>query len=599
MNPADTSSPARSRRQRILLLDSEDRYPPPGWESGCDLIVDFGHAAPETHRQWAQQAGCRVVNLFEFCRDLEDLYRTRDLLQQGTGQLVDRYGIDWWDVLSVMITPGILNLLMIHRLASSLDFECDLYMSRPMPGARALAKMMGMPLHSVDTFSRGFMRRLSRYRRVASEFDSNLALQIALDKFDGRHVLRSRLARRRQSYRQPVVLLPTAYANVSRAALHHARQSPEQNFLLVHARRIARVASLPPNVESCSLDSYFSAPDQTEIAAILENWQTLKRRMISRYPEFAAAEAAGILERIPALVPWGIAVRDAWLRLFDTQEVAACLTADDGNPYTRLPLILARMRGIPALACHHGALDYAMAVKTNYSDLYLAKTEMEADYLLNVCRMPGERIAMLDAARHERDIPTGNRSRADRSWLVFFTENSIPPWRGEEAYRDLMPALLSLSRTLGLKLIFKLHPFECRGDYQRWVREFLPVEDRARIAIMTGPPPAELWRNTRVALTVQSSTALECHAQGIPVFLCRWLREPNCAYQDQYARFGIAQVLETPAQIEDIPRALQRWNPPLPPDWRGAREITRVTLSELLSSSHSLSRGGRAQCVGD
>src|SRR5438874_6730915 len=89
---------------------------------------------------------------------------------------------------------------------------------------------------------------------------------------------------------------------------------------------------------------------------------------------------------------WGLAVRDAWNELFDSEKITACLCADDSNPYSRLPLIIAKKRGIPALACHHGALDNRMAIKKLHADLYLAKTEMERDYLVRVCRVTKERI---------------------------------------------------------------------------------------------------------------------------------------------------------------------------------------------------------------
>ena len=62
-----------------------------------------------------------------------------------------------------------------------------------------------------------------------------------------------------------------------------------------------------------------------------------------------------------------------------------CLCADDSNPYTRIPLILASNRGIPTLVCHHGALDSKMAVKVAHADTYLAKGEMERDFLLRSC----------------------------------------------------------------------------------------------------------------------------------------------------------------------------------------------------------------------
>ena len=57
---------------------------------------------------------------------------------------------------------------------------------------------------------------------------------------------------------------------------------------------------------------------------------------------------------------------------------------------------------------------------------------------------------------------------------------------------------------------------------------------------------------------MQSSTALECTALGIPVFLCAWLRDSYSGYVQQYARFGAGHVLESPEQIADIPQLLEK-----------------------------------------
>ena len=68
--------------------------------------------------------------------------------------------------------------------------------------------------------------------------------------------------------------------------------------------------------------------------------------------------------------------------------------ADDSNPYSRLPLILAANRGIPTLVCHHGAMDSKMAVKVAHADTYLAKGEIEQDFLVRSCGVAPERVVL-------------------------------------------------------------------------------------------------------------------------------------------------------------------------------------------------------------
>ena len=71
-------------------------------------------------------------------------------------------------------------------------------------------------------------------------------------------------------------------------------------------------------------------------------------------------------------------------RRFESENIVGCLCADDSNPYSRIPLILAKRNEVSTLACHHGALDAWMAIKTQHADFYLAKGEMERDYLVHI-----------------------------------------------------------------------------------------------------------------------------------------------------------------------------------------------------------------------
>lgn len=583
---------------KVLLLHPEDSRPPAKSPGQWDLIVDFGHASPATHQAWGREMGCRVLSIFDFAEDIQDLYLTRELLQSATGRLVDRFGIDWWDVLSVAITPGILQLQMIRRLAEEVD-QGELYMSRPIPGVRALACIVGRPLHDLESRAHSTLRRFQRYWHVMSRFDPALTLQIFQDKFDSTHWLRSKLVRRRRGVRRPVVLLPSAYLNVSRTEVAYAAGAPEDRFLLVYARAIARVEPLPPNVQTASLDAYVARADEAETASLGESWSHLKRLLVAERSEFAAAEAAGILGQVTALLPWGVAIRDGWIRVLDAENVIACVSADDGNPYSRLPLILAKQRGIPTLACHHGALDRAMAIKTNHADFYLAKTELERDYLLNVCRVEPEVIVPLAPPGSRPALLGPTAAPEEKTCLVFFTETSTSPWRGEELYRDLMPAVAVLARACGLKLVFKIHPFENKGDYEGWVKDYLPGESGREVEVIAGSPSELLWKKTRFALTVQSSLALECCARGIPVFLLAWLREPHCGYLEQYARFGVGQVIESPAQLAEIPRLLESQSSRCSRRGIELTGMNPVTLHDLVHGTHAYPTALKAQTTGD
>ena len=538
---------------KVLLLHPDD--PIPALDKGWDLVVDLGRAPAATYANWSQQARARVVSLYDFAREREDLQRVRELLQLGMGRWVDASGIDWWDVLSLLIEPDLRQLILIGRLARELKGGCELYASRSGAAATALQALTGAQSVRIEAGFHPVRRWAQHYRSVFAQLDRAQISQVVQDKFDREHGLRRRLARRRRAPGNPVVLLPSAYVNVSRTAVSYAALLPRENFLLVYARNSARLKAVPSNVSTTSLDPYFAAPDSS--TALAKAWQLLKDRLMAGADEYAAANATGVLDRIPGLMRWGIAVRDAWLQVFESEAIAGCLCCDDSNPYTRLPLILARNRGIPTVACHHGAMDSKMAVKVPHADIYLAKGEIERDYLLRSCGVPAEKVVLGGQGLPSRPDAAKPAAPQSEPWLVFFTEPyRAMGWRLEEVYGDLLPKLWSLSQACKLKLVFKIHPFESVRGHRRVLRKYLP-EHEARIGVIAGAPSPQLWRNIRFALTVQSTVALQCAAEGIPVFLCSWLRDTTSGYLEQFARFGIGQVLESAAELSEIPRLLE------------------------------------------
>jgi hypothetical protein len=542
---------------RVLLLHHEDELPAEHAGGKWDLVVDLGRAPLATYERWSAQAGGRVISLYAFARDFEDLHRVRELLQLGMGRWVDGLGIDWWDVLSLMIGPDLRQLILIGRLAHELPAGCELYASRSSPLATALQTFAGAKQISRAAGFRPGMRWARHYRDVFAQLDRAQMSQALQDKFDREHFVRRRLARGRRSSKHPVVLLPSAYVNVSRTAASYAALLPGEKFLLVYARNSARLKSLPPNIHTTSLDSYFVTTDRREAIALTQAWESLKVRLIAGAPEYSAADATGLFDRIPGLMRWGMAVRDAWNGVFESETVMGCLCGDDSNPYSRLPLILAANRRIPTLVCHHGAMDSKMAVKVPHADTYLAKGEIELDFLVRSCGVAAEKVVL--GGQGSSSLPETARlaARSTEPWLVFFTEPfQAVGWRTEEVYRDLLPKLWSLAQSCGVKLVFKLHPFESVKGHRRILRKYLPSQE-AGIGVLAGPPSPQLWRNTRFALVVQSTVALQCASLGIPVFLCSWLRDSSSGYVEQFARFGIGHTLESSDELSEVPHLLE------------------------------------------
>jgi hypothetical protein len=541
---------------KVLLLHPEDELSASLPGRGFDLIVDFGRAPISAYRRWSEHSKCPVISLYDFAKELDDLYATKAVLQHGMGVMLDQSGIDWWDLLSVMVVPDLQNSILLVQLADYLGPDCDLYASRWFPlalGLQHLVKANLLVLKSINPVA----GKLHRYLKVFHELDVTQLVQVAQDKFDREHDLRRRIAAPAIASKAPVILLPSAYLNVSRTAASKAELLPEQRFLLVCARASGKLKSLPSNVRMVSLDSYFAAADRVEAGKLLGRWEILKSRLVSGCKEFELVDIIGGFRGMPSLLRWVLALRTAWARVFEMENIAGCLCADDSNPYSRIPLILTKQRSLPAVALHHGALDSYMAVKRQHADFYLAKGAMEHDYLLRRCRVETERLVVCSAASGPRPAEV-TKSESDKSWLVFFTEPyHAGSWRMDEVYRELLPRLVATASACGLELGFKIHPFESIKGFTRMLRKHLPREQVHQVRVIAGPPTPDLWRRTRAALTVESTTALECTALGIPVFLCSWLRHYHGAYMEQYSRFGFGSVLASVERLEDIPQMLR------------------------------------------
>jgi len=255
------------------------------------------------------------------------------------------------------------------------------------------------------------------------------------------------------------------------------------------------------------------------------------------------------------------------------EPVCAVMCGDDSNIYTRLPVMLAERRKIPTVDFHHGAMDGRYLLKRLSCDAYLAKNEMERDYLLRVCELPPEKVVLAAPASAQTDS-AADGGPSERSQVVFFSEPyENAGMRAEEVYREVLPPLCRLARERGRGVILKLHPFESVSERNRLVGSLLPEEDFKRIKTVDGPLSQRLLSNTWFGVTVESTTALDCYLRGVPCFVCAWLTLLPFGYVQQYERFGIAQILRDPTELDEIAGFLAglRSSPSLPESfWKTA-----------------------------
>ncbi len=222
-----------------------------------------------------------------------------------------------------------------------------------------------------------------------------------------------------------------------------------------------------------------------------------------------------------------------------------------------------------------------MAYKNLRFSNYLAKGEMERDYLEHICGVDAGRIRIGEAS-----WPLENASvwSEKAPWITLFTEPyEVDLWRVEAIYRELLPRVCAAARRSGKKVVLKLHPFESARQRRRLLARTLCEADRELVSVTDAPLSHEILQKTWCAVTVESTVACECASVGIPVFLCGWLRHAYTGYAPQYVRFRVGRMLEFPDELLRIPEMLGAVMPSADTARQLVQAISPEVLSEVLS----------------
>jgi hypothetical protein len=229
-----------------------------------------------------------------------------------------------------------------------------------------------------------------------------------------------------------------------------------------------------------------------------------------------------------------------------------------------MPLLIARQHGLPTVSCHHGALDGGHLIKRSHADVVLAKGRMEKDYL-GTCGLAEEKIK-IGAPSLRQGVNREKRHRKDS--IVFFSEPyALDGGRCREFYRELLPPLADLASRMNLNLVVKLHPMESGRERRKFINAALLGRKVERLRVVAGALSEELLDSTSLAVTVQSTAAVDCAIRGIPVFLCKWLDYSYYGYVDQFIRYKAGVPLRSPAEIAKIPEMLENFPAPVPTDF--------------------------------
>jgi hypothetical protein len=506
---------------------------------------------------WARQYGCPVLRTDSFRGGIADGKKVREIFSAGLGRLIDEQEIDWWELLLPLVAPETLTVLALRLLAKEINSSAELWVTRPGGIAGMFGVILNRELQDFgDTVMARSFARAARFAGLIRRFSAAQIKEIFLDKYDPGYKWRSRFADKKRSSDDPVVLLPSAYENVSRMAAAYARILPDQDFLMVATRQSARKFVTPANVEVRNLADYATADSPAaEVTSLLDRWERLRSELQS-IPELRVMVQAEALSSFPAWIRDGLRVRNAWREVLEREVISGVLCGDDSNRYTRLPVLLAARKKIPTVDFHHGALDGRYVLKELPADLYLAKNEMERDYLVRVCGLPADRIVV------GAPSPVISRSLQDRAdvqgtSIVFFSEPyEVAGMRTQEVYRELLPPLCRVARESGHELIVKLHPFESLSQRRTMVQEILTHEENKLVNVVDGPLASELLAQAWCGITVESTTVIDCLQNGIRCFLCSWLAHSPFEYVQQYARFGIGEALQDAEQLSELPNRM-------------------------------------------
>jgi len=544
---------------RVLLVQPEDFLDSGPWSArNWDLIVNLGRS-PLAHLGQIHN-GAPVLHLDHYSQGFSDARIVRDLRHAGRGQLIDEHGIDCWELTSVVVVQQAFNVLQLQRMAAEIPRDAELWSTRPTWTTRVLAELLHTP---VSCFRTGrWIRAKSaaqHYRQVLHHFSPSQIKQIFFDKYDAGYRWRAHFSGKPNPRSEPVVLVPSAYTNVSRTAALYAAMLPDVHFLLVATRQSAHECVLPENMEACDLAAYARVqPQASEIVALMEAWTKLKSHLQALEP-LRLLSLAGILDQIPAFLHSLPFVRNAWRQVLEYEPVCSVLCGDDSNFVTSLPVVLAKKRNTPTIDFHHGALDGFYLFKDLPADLYLAKSEMERDYLVRLCGLPPTRV-MIASTTLRQSVSSGSKTRDQRNIVLFSEPYELAGMHAEEVYGELLPALWLLAQSNHRELVVKLHPFESRTQRVRAASRVLPEEAMSQVRWIQGPLTSELLQQAWFGITIESTTAIECTQNGVCCFLCRWLKLSPFGYAEQFTRFGMGESLQNLQQINEIPDRVEKFH---------------------------------------
>lgn len=547
---------------KILLVHPEDSAEVGPWaETTWDLIVDLGWSGSHANELQKQRLRCAVVSVYELLDHVTHRDRLRELLAVGLNQLIDSESIDWWEVFSATLDHSLGQLVMLSALTERIPERAEIFATRSHGATRTLGTLLQREIKvlSADRPA-GFGARTRNFVNKLAALHPSQTIEIAFDKWDADYRFRRHVSRRPSKSDGPVVLLPSAYQNVSRIQLEYARMLPNRRFLLIVTRPSGSRVKLPLNVELRSLAAYapaVSAATEAEYKDLMAKWEELKVKRFAPNRLLVAGVQQQMFDLFERILRNGLRVRDAWRAALANEPITGVLSGDENNEVTRIPIILAKARGLRTASCNHGALNMTLAIRRQCSELYFVSGEMARDYMVGWCSLSSSRVVVGAPQNGSRLELQGREHRRD--WIVFFSSPyEISSARTQVFYSEILPELCALASEANCKVVVKLHPFESLQTRKAMVDRLVTAANREVIEFRQGPMSNELLERAWFTITVNSSVAVESTMNGVPCFLCSWFDADWSDYGKQLAKYSAGHPLSSPLEIRRIPERLNQ-----------------------------------------
>jgi len=127
----------------------------------------------------------------------DDFRRVRDLLGLGSGRLIDEHGLDWWEIMSLLLHAELETLILLQRFAQTVGRGDEVHVSRPGLHANLLRSLLAAGVN-IFPVRRGSQKGgPAHYLRVSRKLSTPQIVDVFWDKYDAGYQLRGRFARRR------------------------------------------------------------------------------------------------------------------------------------------------------------------------------------------------------------------------------------------------------------------------------------------------------------------------------------------------------------------------------------------------------------------